>query len=106
MAVERVYLSLSCISAILHCDHAIGPRPFKFTESDMITTVSQMTKSEFAEMIGTIVEQKLVELLGEPDEGLHLRKVVRDRLLRQQQAIAAGERGESFEDVVQRLGLQ
>lgn len=72
----------------------------------MATTVSQMTKGELKEMIETIIEQKLLELLGDPDEGLPIRKTVRDRLLRQQQAVAAGERGESFGDVIQRLGLE
>ena len=78
----------------------------KVTESDMATTVLQTTKSELTEMIETIIEQKLLELLGDPDEGLPVRKLVRDRLLRQQQAVAVGERGEPLEDVVRRLGLE
>jgi hypothetical protein len=65
-----------------------------------------MTTSELKEMIETIIEQKLLELLGDPDEGLPIRKLVRDRLLRQKQAVAVGERGEPFEDVVRRLGLE
>ena len=72
----------------------------------MATTVAQMTKSELIEIIETVVEQKLLELLGDPDEGLPIRKSVRDRLLRQKQAVAAGERGEPFADVVRRLGLE
>jgi hypothetical protein len=65
-----------------------------------------MTKDELVEVIETVVEQKLLELLGDPDEGLPIRKSVRDRLLRQKQAVAAGERGEAFADVVRRLGLE
>jgi len=72
----------------------------------MTATVAQMTKGELREMIETSVERKLLELLGDPDEGLPIRKTVRDRLLRQQQAVSAGERGESLEDVVRRLGLE
>jgi hypothetical protein len=72
----------------------------------LATTVSEMTKGELREMIEAIIEEKLLELLGDPDEELPIRKLVRDRLLRQKQAVAAGERGESFEDVVQRLGLE
>jgi hypothetical protein len=75
-------------------------------EGRMTTKVAQMTKGELKEMIETSIEQKLLELLGDPDEGLPLRKSVRDRLLRQKQAVRAGERGEPFEDVVQRLGLK
>jgi len=65
-----------------------------------------MTKNELIEVIETTIEQKLLELLGDPDEGLPVRKSVRDRLLRQKQAVAAGERGEPLEDVLQRLGLE
>ena len=68
-------------------------------------TVAQMTKEELREMIETTVEEKLLELLGDPDEGLVIREVVRERLLRQKRAVASGERGEPFEDVVKRLGL-
>lgn len=72
----------------------------------MATKVAQMTKSELQEMIGNTVEQKLLELLGDPDEGFHLKKLVRDRLFRQKQAVAAGERGKPFKDVVRRLKLE
>jgi len=65
-----------------------------------------MTKDELREMIETIVEQKLLELLGDPDEGLPIRKAIRDRLLRQKEAVAGGERGEPFEEVTRRLGLE
>jgi hypothetical protein len=57
-------------------------------------------------MIETSVEQNLLEILGDPDEGLEIKRSVRDRLLRQRKAVAAGERGEPFEDVVRRLGLE
>jgi len=75
-------------------------------ENSMATKVAQMTKDELRQMIEATIEQKLVELLGDPDEGFSLRKPVRDRLLRQKQGVAAGERGEPFKDVVQRLGLE
>lgn len=71
-----------------------------------MTTVAQMTKDELREMIETIVEQKLLELLGDPDEGSPMRKAIRERLLRQKQAVAGGERGEPFEDVIRRLGME
>ena len=70
----------------------------------MATFVSQMTKKEFKEMIESTIEQKLLEILGDLDAGLEIRKVVRERLLRQREAVAAGERGQSLQDVVQELG--
>ena len=71
-----------------------------------MSSVAQMTKDQFREMLEGIVEQKLVELLGDPDEGLPIRKSVRDRLLRQKRQAALGDRGEPFEDVVKRLCLE
>jgi len=71
----------------------------------MATKVVHMQADELKEMIGAIVEQKLIELFGDPDEGLVMTKTLRNRLLRQKRAVAKGERGELFEDVVVRLGL-
>jgi hypothetical protein len=75
-------------------------------ENEMSVTVAQMSKDELKDIIAMTVEQKLLELLGDPDEGLEIRKSVRERLLRQKKAVAAGERGEPFEDVVRRLGAE
>ena len=71
----------------------------------MASTVAQMTKDELREMIEASIEQKLLEMLGDPDEGLEIRESVRDRLLRQKEAVAAGERGQPFDDVVRQLDL-
>ena len=71
----------------------------------MADTVAQMTKEELREMIGAAVEQKLLEVLGDPDEGLEIRTAVTDRLLRQKKAVATGERGQPLDDVIQQLGL-
>ena len=71
----------------------------------MTITVGRMTKDELKEMIETLIEQKLLELLGDPDEGYELRKSVRERLVRQKKAVAAGERGEAFDEVARRLRL-
>jgi hypothetical protein len=72
----------------------------------MVGTVAQMTKEELREIIEMSIEQKLIEILGDPDEGLAIRESVRDRLLRQREAVAAGERGQPLEDIVQQLGLE
>ena len=72
----------------------------------MSTTVAQMTKEELKEVIEATIEQKLLEMLGDPDEGLRIRRTVRDRLLRQKKAVAEGKCGQLFEDVVRQLGLE
>ena len=72
-------------------------------------TVAQMTQAELREMLETVVEttveEKLLEILGDPDEGLELREAVRDRLIRQRQAVAEGQYGQSLEDVARDLRL-
>ncbi len=72
-------------------------------------TVAQMTLSEFKEMleavVETTVEQKLLEILGDPDEGLQIKEAVPDRLLRQRETVASGQYGQSFEGVARELGL-
>jgi len=71
----------------------------------MAVTVAKMTKSELKEIIESTVEKKLLQLLGDPDQGLALKKAVKDRLLRQRKAVAAGERGESLAAITKRLRL-
>ncbi|HEY0658438.1 MAG TPA: hypothetical protein VGD05_08185 [Pyrinomonadaceae bacterium] len=70
----------------------------------MNTKVSQMTVDELREMIGAVVEEKLRALLDDEDD-LELTDELQERLLRQTKEIENGERGEAFEDVVARLGL-
>ena len=71
----------------------------------MAVTVAKMTKHELKEIIETTVEKKLLQLLGDPDQGFVLKKTLKDRLLRQQKAVVAGGRGESLAAIVKRLGL-
>jgi hypothetical protein len=71
----------------------------------MAATVARMTKHELKGIIESTVEQKLLELLGDPDQGLVLKKTVKDRLLRQRKAVASGQRGESLSVIMKRLKL-
>lgn len=73
-------------------------------------TVAQMTPSELKEMleavVETTVEEKLLEILGDPDDGLELREAVRDRLANQMRAVSNGQYGQPLEDVSRKLGLE
>ncbi len=71
----------------------------------MSGTVSEMTKEELVQVIGMAVEQKLIEILGDPDEGLTLQTDIRQRLIQQQKAVADGERGLDITEVVKKLDL-
>ena len=64
----------------------------------MAANVGQLSTDELKEIIRSVVEQKLKEILGDPDEGLEIRADVRDRLVRQKKAVANGERGEELEE--------
>jgi len=71
----------------------------------MARIVAEMTAGELKRLVGLAVEEKLIALLGDPDEGLVLRESLRKRLLRQKRAVAKGERGELLEDVARHLKL-
>ncbi len=71
----------------------------------MAKTVADMTATELRQLVSSVVEETLMQLLGDPDEGLVLRENVRKRLLRQKRAVSKGERGESLETIVRRLQL-
>ncbi len=68
----------------------------------MAANVGQLSTDELREIIGSVVEQKLKEMLGDPDEG---RAEVQNRLLRQKKTVANGERGEELDKVAKRLGI-
>ncbi len=71
----------------------------------MAANVGQLSTDELREIIGSVVEQKLKEMLGDPDEGFEIRAEVQNRLLRQKKTVANGERGEEVDKVAKRLGI-
>lgn len=71
----------------------------------MNTKVSQMTIDELREVIGAVFEEKLAVLFRDAEDDLELTEELQERLLRQMKEVENGERGETFEDVVARLGL-
>jgi hypothetical protein len=72
----------------------------------MAETVAQMTIDEFRTMLDALIEQKLLEMLGDPDEGLEIRDSLRERLIRQREEVASGERGQSLEYVAKALDIE
>ena len=71
----------------------------------MAANVGQLSTDELREIIGSVVEQKLKEMLGDPDEGFEIRAEVQNRLLRQKKTVANGERGKELDKVAKRLGI-
>jgi len=72
----------------------------------MNSTVAKMTKEELKELIETVIEQKLLELFGDPDEDLEIRESLKERLLRQKKEVLSGNRGKSFDDVIEKLSSE
>jgi hypothetical protein len=72
----------------------------------MATTVAEMTTDELRAMLETLIDRKLAEWLGDPDEGLELKEELRERILRQRQEFAAGQQGRTLEEVSARFGLE
>ena len=71
----------------------------------MASTVAHMSKRELTEIISSTVERETAQILGDPDEGLTLKKTLRRRFLRQKKAVARGERGTDLALVRRQLSL-
>ena len=67
--------------------------------------VAQMTKEELQQIIEASVESKILEMFGDPDEGLVLRETVRRRLLKNDALVKRGEHGRSLDEVAKELGI-
>jgi hypothetical protein len=68
-------------------------------------TVGAMTVAQFRALLEEVVRGQLLDLLGDPDEGLALLPEVRERLLTQQGRVRRGERGVCLDEAAARLKL-
>lgn len=59
----------------------------------MASTVADLTPAELRALIEEVVHDQLLELIGDPDEGLPLRDEVRIQLQRQREQVREGDRG-------------
>ena len=57
-------------------------------------------------LVEEIVEEKLLELFGDPDEGLEVLPELIERLKKQRKRVKVGERGIPLEEAVRALGLE
>ena len=67
--------------------------------------VKDMNVEELKALIQEAVEEKLEEILGDPDLGLELREEVKERLSRSLAAIQADEEGIPVDEVINQAGL-
>ncbi len=68
--------------------------------------VQEMTIDQLKGLIRETVEEKLEELLGDPDWSLELKDTVRERLKRSLEETERGVPGVAIEDVVKKTGLR
>jgi len=67
--------------------------------------IGELSKEELKELFREAIEGALVDLFGDPDEGLELRPEIRERLKRSLEHIQQGETGISAEEVAKQRGL-
>lgn len=65
----------------------------------MTTTVAEMSVAELRELIDEIIDQKLGEILEDPDEGMVIKPGVRAQLLRQMERVQGGDYGILLEEI-------
>jgi len=69
-------------------------------------SVKDLTEDELKSLIAQVVEEKLEDLLGDPDADLPLRQEIHQRLLRSQSQPSASRQTVSAAEVARRLGLE
>ena len=72
----------------------------------MSQLITRMTIDELRHLVESCVEEKLLEILGDPDEGLEVRRALKLKLVKQKKEVARGERGRPLRDVGKQLGLE
>ena len=69
-------------------------------------TVAQLTVPQLEALIEDVIERKLIELLGDPDQGVEIKPSVKAKLRRSLAAVKSGERGIPAKQVAKELGLK
>ena len=67
--------------------------------------VKELTVEQFKDLVQEAIEEKLEEILGDPDLGLELREEIKERLRSSLAARQHGEKGIPIEEVARRVGL-
>jgi len=68
--------------------------------------VKEMSIDELKALIYQVVEEKLYEILGDPDRGMELKEEVKDTLRKSLAATQHGERGVPAQEVASKMSLE
>jgi hypothetical protein len=71
-----------------------------------MSSVRELSVEELKVLIGYTVEQKLEELLGDPDCDLHLQPDIEKRLRQSLEKTRSGEPGIPIDEVLKQTGLK
>jgi hypothetical protein len=67
--------------------------------------VKDLSIDELKALIGEVLEEKLKEIMGDPDWGLELRPEMAERLRKSLAAYEQGEKGIPLEEAAQKLDI-
>ncbi len=67
--------------------------------------VKELTVEQLKTLIQEAVEEKLEEVIGDPDLGLELREEIKERLRSSLAAMQGGEKGTPIDQVARQAGL-
>lgn len=67
--------------------------------------VKELTVEQFKNLVQEAIEEKLEELIGDPDIGLELREEIKERLRSSLAVRQRGEKGIPIEEVARQAGL-
>jgi len=70
-----------------------------------MSTIKQLPVEELRALIEEVVEEKLREMLGDPDEGMTLRPEIQERLLKSLNQPKESRQTVSATEAARRLGL-
>jgi len=62
-------------------------------------TIAEMSVAELRDLIDEVIEEKLEEVLGDPDAGLAIRPEVREQLLQQMKRVRKGDYGVPLSEI-------
>ena len=67
--------------------------------------VKELTVEQLRTLIQEAIEEKLEEVIGDPDHGLELREEIKEKLRRSLAAMQGGEKGIPIDQVARQAGL-
>lgn len=67
--------------------------------------VKELTIEQFRNLVQEAIEEKLEEIIGDPDLGLELREEIKERLRSSLAAMQGGQKGIPVDEVARQAGL-